>query len=150
LPKPNLSQIKNKFDFTFQKQKIKIKFSIRQKKSYFIILMGGSNSRKALTPTLETRVKDIFWQIDTDKSGTIDKEETMKYWKANFAKLNTEELFKAVDADGNGTIELEEWVDFWRCVKGSGHTEADIAEELEMLADGEAWVKFDNVDVSKK
>ena len=66
------------------------------------------NTKAKLSPQLEKRVKDIFEKIDTDHSGAIDKEETLKYWKSNFAKLNTNELFNAVDADGNNEIELSE------------------------------------------
>ena len=93
--------------------------------------MGAGGSKKALSENLEKRVRAIFSKIDVDGSNTIDKEETLKYWKANFAKVQTEELFKAVDIDGNGTIELDEWLDFWRMVKGAGNAEEDIFEELD-------------------
>eukprot|EP01016_Furgasonia_blochmanni_P043033 TRINITY_DN578_c0_g1_i11.p3 TRINITY_DN578_c0_g1~~TRINITY_DN578_c0_g1_i11.p3 ORF type:complete len:116 (-),score=17.85 TRINITY_DN578_c0_g1_i11:367-714(-) len=89
--------------------------------------------------------------IDINDSKTIDKEETLKFWKSNFAKLNTEALFKAVDIDKNGNISEDEWVAFWEVVKKSGHTEKEITEELDNLTQGKAWVQFDKVpvDVSK-
>ena len=58
------------------------------------------NTKAKLSPELEKRVRDIFEKIDADHSGTIDKEETLKYWKSNFAKLNTNEQFNAVDKKG--------------------------------------------------
>jgi len=105
--------------------------------------MGQTQS--TLTPELEGRVRDIFAKIDIDGSKTIDKEETLKYWKSNFEKLNTEELFNAVDKDGNGAIDLDEWLDFWRAVKNAGHSESEILEELDELDSGRAWCKFGNV-----
>ena len=105
--------------------------------------MGSTKSK--LSPELEKRVKSIFEKIDTDHSGTIDKEETLKYWKSNFAKLNTNELFNAVDADGNNKIELKEWMAFWESVKGAGHKEDEIMEEIEELENGKSWCKFSDV-----
>lgn len=50
--------------------------------------------------------------------------------KTNFAKLNTEALFKAVDFDRSGEITKDEWLAFWEIVKKSGHTDAEIEEEV--------------------
>ena len=111
--------------------------------------MGSSGSKKALSPELTEKVVAIYQKIDIDGSNTIDKEETLKYWKGNFAKVQTEELFKACDIDGNGKIDLEEWLDFWRTVRGAGNSEDDIMEELEELEKGKAWVKFNNMPNKK-
>jgi hypothetical protein len=51
----------------------------------------------------------------------------------NFAKLNTEALFKDVDFDKSGEITADEWLAFWEIVKKSGHTEAEIEEEVQRL-----------------
>ncbi len=75
-------------------------------------------------------VQDLFDKIDTDSSKSIDKAETLKYWSANFAKLNTIELFDQVDKNNDGTIQLEEWIEFWTEVYRSGHTEEEIEFEV--------------------
>jgi len=71
----------------------------------------------------------------------------LKFWKSNFAKLNTEALFKAVDKDKNGNISQDEWILFWETVKKSGHTEEEIEFEIKNLMEGSAWVYFDKVPV---
>lgn len=80
---------------------------------------------------MRQRVLELFSRFDVDGSKTIEKNETIKYWKSNFAKLNTEELFKSVDSDNSGTITEEEWLTFWTSVLRSGHTEEEISEEVE-------------------
>lgn len=72
----------------------------------------------------------MFRKIDVDGSKSIDKNETLKYWNSNFAKLNTEELFAAVDVDNSGTITESEWIGFWVAVKNAGHSEEEISEEV--------------------
>ncbi|KAL4484223.1 hypothetical protein ABPG72_003507 [Tetrahymena utriculariae] len=103
-------------------------------------------SCKGLSPKLRDKVLQIFRKIDVDGSKSIDKDETIKYWKSNFAKINTNELFKAVDFDNSGQITEDEWMAFWEIVKRSGHTEIEINEELDNLIDGKAWVKFNKVE----
>ena len=105
--------------------------------------MGNSPS---LSPDLEKRVIGIFAKIDIDNSKTIDKEETLAYWKGSFAKLNTAELFNAVDKDGNNSIDVSEWLGFWKNVKKAGYSENEISEELDELESGKAWCKFDKVE----
>ncbi|EGR33024.1 hypothetical protein IMG5_063650 [Ichthyophthirius multifiliis] len=101
---------------------------------------------RVLSPKLRDKVLRIFRKIDVDGSKSIDKEETAKYWKSNFAKLNTNALFKTVDFDGSGSITEDEWLAFWQIVKRSGHSEKEINDELDNLLEGKAWVKFRNVD----
>ena len=36
-------------------------------------------------------------------------------------------------------------MDFWRAVKGAGHKEEEILNELEQLENGKSWCKFSNV-----
>ena len=50
----------------------------------------------------------------------------MKFWKTNFAKLNTEALFNAVNFDKSGEISEGEWLAFWEIVKKSGYSEKEI------------------------
>ena len=37
---------------------------------------------------------------------------------------------------------------FWRIVKGSGHTEEEIIEELKNIQNGELWTGFDKVKIN--
>ena len=90
----------------------------------------------------------LFKLIDIDGSGSIDREETMEFWKSNFAKVNTKELFNQVDKNNDGTIQLEEWIDFWTEVYSSGYTEEEINLELDNLLNKEGWVKFKTKDNS--
>ena len=42
-------------------------------------------------------------------------------------------------------ISYEEFLGFWEVVKGSGHEESEILEELEKIEKGESWCGFDNL-----
>ncbi|EDK31285.1 EF-hand protein (macronuclear) [Tetrahymena thermophila SB210] len=105
--------------------------------------MGNSSSNQ-LSPELANKIMGVFRKIDTDGSKCIDKEETLKFWKSNYAKVNTDELFKAVDVDNSGTITEDEWMEFWNSVKKAGYSEQEIEEELEGLLEGFSWVYFDH------
>ena len=43
--------------------------------------MGNSQKAK-LSPPLERELRDIFDLFDVNRSGTIDKDETLKFWWA--------------------------------------------------------------------
>jgi Ca2+-binding EF-hand superfamily protein len=81
--------------------------------------------------------------IDNDGSKTIDKQETLKFWSSNFAKLNTNELFDQVDKNNDGAIQLEEWIEFWTTVYLSGYSEDELVFELDNLINHGSWVKFE-------
>ena len=87
--------------------------------------------------------------FDTDDSKGIDSKEALKHWKTNFGKLSAKEFFAQVDFDGDGQISEEEFVRFWMIVKGHGHSDEEIREELENLQKGELWVGFDDVNLKK-
>ena len=74
----------------------------------------------------------LFELIDTDKSKTIDKDETLKFWSKNFPKLNSNELFDQVDKNNDGAIQLEEWIEFWTIVMNSGYSEEEIGSEVKI------------------
>mmetsp|Transcript_39348 Transcript_39348/g.35037 ORF Transcript_39348/g.35037 Transcript_39348/m.35037 type:complete len:122 (-) Transcript_39348:1285-1650(-) len=109
----------------------------------------GKNNSKQLSPKIQEKALSVFRKIDTDGSKTIDKAETLKFWKNNFAKLSTDALFKSVDADNNGAISEDEWMFFWEEVKKAGHTDQEIIDELDNLEKGESWVYFDKVPQEK-
>lgn len=95
-----------------------------------------------LSDELFYEILAVFKKMDVDNSKEIDRNETIKYWKNNFAKLNTNELFRSVDADGNGAITQDEWVKFWVAVKKAGYSDAEVLEEVEGIHTGQAWVCF--------
>ena len=75
----------------------------------------------------------------------MTKEEAIKFWGKNFAKVNAQSMFNEVDEDGNGSIAYDEWIEFWRNVMGTGTYETeDVMEELESMMEGGAWVDFDD------
>jgi len=76
-------------------------------------------------------VEDVFKIFDKDGNKSIDRAEAQKHWKeVNFGKLSANEFFNTVDFNGDGQIQFDEFVEFWEIVKGSGHTEEEIMEEV--------------------
>ena len=101
------------------------------------------NLLQQLPPKLFEKVDQLFKLIDIDDSKTIDREETLKFWSSNFAKINSTVLFDQVDTNGDGSIQYDEWIDFWRIVYDSGYSEDEISDELENIINGGSWVKFE-------
>ena len=96
-----------------------------------------------MPPKLEEKVTKLFKMIDVDDSKNIDREETLKFWSSNFAKINSAVLFDQVDTNNDGSIQYDEWIDFWRVVYDSGYSEEEICNELDNILHGGAWVKFE-------
>ena len=108
------------------------------------------NNKKYLTliiqplpPKLQETVETLFKLIDVDNSKTIDRDETLKFWSSNFAKINSSVLFDQVDKNNDGSIQYEEWLEFWRVVYESGYSEDEICTELDNMIHGGSWVKFE-------
>ena len=101
------------------------------------------NLLQQLPPKLFEKVDQLFKLIDIDDSKTIDREETLRFWSSNFAKINSTVLFDQVDTNGDGEIQYNEWIDFWRIVYDSGYSEDEISDELENIINGGSWVKFE-------
>jgi Ca2+-binding EF-hand superfamily protein len=47
-----------------------------------------------------------------------------------FGVISANEFFNTVDFNNDGQIQFDEFVEFWEIVKGSGHTEEEIKEEV--------------------
>eukprot|EP00359_Climacostomum_virens_P000505 CAMPEP_0204898392 /NCGR_PEP_ID=MMETSP1397-20131031/1265_1 /ASSEMBLY_ACC=CAM_ASM_000891 /TAXON_ID=49980 /ORGANISM="Climacostomum Climacostomum virens, Strain Stock W-24" /LENGTH=118 /DNA_ID=CAMNT_0052066237 /DNA_START=89 /DNA_END=441 /DNA_ORIENTATION=+ len=91
---------------------------------------------------------EIFREIDENRSGAIDQQETTRWWQnRRFAKLTAKAMFDAVDVDKNGEIDLKEWLAYWTQVKASGVPDEDIIEELTNIKKKKPWVGF--ADCSK-
>ena len=104
---------------------------------------GRHPNAEPLSANLQEKVLQIFRDIDIDNSKTIDKEETIKWWNHNFARINTNALFDTVDINNDGEINEQEWLEFWNTVKAHGRTEEEINEELENLLEKGSWTNFD-------
>lgn len=73
----------------------------------------------------------MFQIFDKDGNKTIDRTEAQKHWSTvRFGKISANEFFNTVDFNGDGEIAYEEFVEFWEIVKGSGHSEEEIKEEV--------------------
>ena len=59
-------------------------------------------SESVITSELETVLRTFFDKMDFDKDGTVTKEEAVKHWGKNFAKVNATAMFNEVDSDGDG------------------------------------------------
>ncbi|KAL1522618.1 hypothetical protein AB1Y20_017600 [Prymnesium parvum] len=97
-----------------------------------------------LKPELEQMLKTFFSKMDVDGDGTVTKDEAIKFWGSNFAKVNANSMFNEVDEDGNGSVSWDEFTDFWKNVVGSGYSEEDLIEEVEMMLEGGSWVDFND------
>ena len=97
----------------------------------------------------------MFAIFDKDGSKTIDKDEAVKHWSnVFFGKISAIEFFNTVDYNHDGQVQYDEFIDFWKIVKGSGHTEDEIKEEVALcnwqlirIKNGETWIGFDNLPV---
>ena len=80
---------------------------------------------------MKQAVQEVFSIFDKDGNKTIDRSEAQKHWSTvRFGKISANEFFNTVDFNGDGQIQFDEFVEFWEIVKGSGHTEEDIMEEV--------------------
>lgn len=49
-------------------------------------------------------VDEVFKVFDIDDSKTIEKEDAIKHWSRNFAKISAKEFFNTVDYNHDGQI----------------------------------------------
>ena len=83
-----------------------------------------------LKPELEQMLKTFFEKMDIDGDGSVTKEEAIKFWGKNFAKVNANSMFNEVDEDGNGSVTWDEFTEFWKNVVGSGCADHAFAKLL--------------------
>ena len=93
---------------------------------------------------LTGKLKAFFTKMDFDGDGSVTKEEAIKFWGTNFAKVNAQSMFNEGDEDGDGSVTWDEFFAFWKNVLGSGYSEEDLIEEVDMMMEGGAWVDFDD------
>lgn len=83
--------------------------------------LGKRNSLEAEEKMKEAQsVYELFEEADTDRSGTISKEEFINFEASIGVTSEAEalELFAQVDSDKNGVISFVEWLQY--CVPGPG------------------------------
>ena len=97
-----------------------------------------------LPAELEAKLKAFFDKMDADKNGEVSKDEAVAFWGKNFAKVNAQSMFNEVDEDGNQTISWDEFRKFWQNVVGSGYSQEDLMEEVDMMIEGGSWVDFND------
>lgn len=107
-----------------------------------------------LSPEAKELAIEIFNEIDSNRSSTIDQQETTLWWQnQKFAKLTARAMFDSVDIDKNGEIDMKEWISYWTQVKASGISDSEIIEELSNIKKKKPWVGFSDcnkVSVSTK
>lgn len=97
-----------------------------------------------LQSTIDLAV-EVFNEIDSDHSRTIDLQKTLAWWHTNFAKINSHAMFESVDANKDGKISLDEWLNFWQALRSHSHLDEEIVEELNNLRQGNSWVVFQDM-----
>jgi hypothetical protein len=95
-----------------------------------------------LLPSTLELVIQVFNEIDSDHSRTIDLQETLAFYQHNFAKVNAKAMFDSVDTNRDGRISLDEWVNFWQTLRRHSHLDEEIVEELGNIQSGSSWVVF--------
>jgi len=99
----------------------------------------------SLSDALKETVEKLFDAMDANKDGKLVKEEAIKFWDKNFAKINAGAMFNEVDVDKNGEVSKAEWVTFWQNVVHHGYKEEEVMEEVtSMLESKGSWVDWDD------
>ncbi|CAJ1334937.1 unnamed protein product [Effrenium voratum] len=93
-----------------------------------------------LSPWLLSQVEAVYRTMDENADGRLTRSEAQRFFR-RFGQISSLAMFSEVDEDGDGEILLSEWRRFWEQVKENGYSEADLAEELQLLKEG-GWVDF--------
>lgn len=95
-----------------------------------------------LSKELWDKLENMFVAMDTDRSNFVSREEALHFFKGTFSKISADAMFKEIDLDHSGAITADEFMNFWVQVKKSGYSDEDIAEEIDQLLQGNAWVDW--------
>mmetsp|Transcript_54447 Transcript_54447/g.151691 ORF Transcript_54447/g.151691 Transcript_54447/m.151691 type:complete len:293 (-) Transcript_54447:166-1044(-) len=95
-----------------------------------------------LRATTWNKCEQLFRKMDSDNTLVITHEKASNHFKGTFTKLSVESMFNEIDQNRHGQISADEWMKFWLQVRASGYKDKDIADELENLLDGGAWVDW--------
>ena len=97
-----------------------------------------------MSAEVEALLKTFFDKMDVDGDGDVTKDEAISHWGKNFAKVNATSMFNEVDEVGNDSVSWADFLAFWKNVVGSGYSQEDILEEVQMMIEGGSWVDFDD------
>ncbi len=59
------------------------------------------------------KINKLFDMMDKDKNGSLDKNETIRFWKNNIPHINSIEILLDVDTNEDNLISKDEWMEFW-------------------------------------
>ena len=80
-----------------------------------------------MTEAFKAKLEDLFNELDTDCSGTLEKDEVIAKFQTSKGQTNeAEKFFKAIDADQSGVITRKEFEDFWAQVRNAGAPEDKV------------------------
>eukprot|EP00440_Ansanella_granifera_P019270 gb/GFBE01020933.1/.p1 GENE.gb/GFBE01020933.1/~~gb/GFBE01020933.1/.p1 ORF type:complete len:387 (+),score=69.06 gb/GFBE01020933.1/:1-1161(+) len=110
------------------------------------VTRDASFPRKPLLSSLSSSTwqlcQELFIRIDGDGNGSITRLEAKEFFGCYLKKISVDIIFGGMDEDGDGFLTGQEFMDFWLSVKKSGHSEAQIREEIQDILEGGSWVQF--------
>merc|ERR1719277_396163 len=100
-------------------------------------------SSKALTDQLWARFKPARAATGGGGGGAVvTREQAMGHFGSKFGKMSVDAMFAQVDRDQDNFMTKDEWDGFWDNVRAHGYSEDRIAEEVESLLAGGAWIDW--------
>lgn len=82
-----------------------------------------------LPSKLHEKVEKAFRSLDTNNSGTIDRNEAQVLFSEGHFKgsnVNIMQLLQQMDRDGSGSININEWLAFWSMMYKQGMGEEQL------------------------
>ena len=99
-------------------------------------LLGGGNLLGAQKFAGEVRLMELFREIDSDGSGSLERDEVAQLSKKLGRLLTPVELneaMMAMDGDGSNSVDMEEFKSWWRGEASKDSSWAALIEEAEYL-----------------
>mmetsp|Transcript_116375 Transcript_116375/g.290611 ORF Transcript_116375/g.290611 Transcript_116375/m.290611 type:complete len:153 (-) Transcript_116375:21-479(-) len=98
-------------------------------------------SRRALNPFAQAKV-EMLWSRLSPNGMVATRESAAAFFGSRFGKLSVDAMFSQVDVDKDGQMTKQEWDAFWAHVKESGYSNESIAEEVDNILNGGAWIDW--------
>ncbi|CAD7958387.1 unnamed protein product [Amoebophrya sp. A25] len=98
---------------------------------------GRDPNRVRISAPLLEKIDAVFGTMDTDESGEVDFDEALQMF-GRFTGVAAKKLLEDMDMNNDRMISREEWRFYFRRVlAGTGYTEQDVDEELDLFQMGE-------------